>query len=128
MNDYLQVIKNGMSNIPAITEALTNEIKDNLGLLTQPQKDVIEYRLSKCIDCPFNSINAISMTGYKTELDYYHCSVCKCPINTKVKSFDSNCGLEWFMFNVNDESVKHIKEYYMKHNEPLELKWKAVNV
>ena len=128
MNDYLQVLKNGMSNLSGISEGWYNEVKDGMNLLTEEQRQVIEYRLQKCAECPFNSVNALNTTSYKTTLDYYHCSSCKCPLSKKTKAFSDNCGLEYFMFNADDDSVKHIREYYMTHNEPIELKWKAVSL
>lgn len=121
MNIHLQRISNGLSNIPGIAESWKNEFKESVGLLSEKEQQVIAKRLDICGSCIFNSIKAKEI-GYNNDTDY-HCSVCKCPINTRVKSFTSNCGMEWFIFNPDDSSVSHVKEYFMSHNEPIELKW-----
>lgn len=126
MKDYINVLKKGLSNIPNITEGWTNSFLKDYNLLPEHLKVIAEQRLSKCIECPFNSDNAKKELEYNTTLDYFHCSSCKCPINKKVYAFGESCGLEWFMFHANDDDQKHILEYYKNHNEPIELKWKKV--
>jgi len=127
MNEYIQVLKNGINNISGVAEGWSNLIKDKLGVLSPREKEVVEKRIIKCSECPFNSSNAKKNLGYETDLGYDHCSSCKCPLDVKPFALHDNCGLEWFMFNAQDESVKHIKDYYTIHNESIELKWKAIN-
>ena len=124
MNDYLNVFLKGLTNIPNITEGWVNSVKDKLNLLPQRDRDIANQRLVICNNCPFNSEKAKANLEYKTSLDYYHCSSCKCPIDKKVFSFNESCGLEWFLFNSQDEDQKHIVEYYSQHpEESIELKW-----
>lgn len=124
-NEYLNVLKRGISNISSVTEGWTNSVLNEMKLLDEKKQKIANERLEKCLQCPFNSDNAKSI-GYETSLDYFHCSSCKCPLNKKVFAFDDNCGLEWFMFHAGDADQKHILEYYKEHNLPIELKWKKI--
>jgi hypothetical protein len=126
MNDYIKTIKNGLSNITGVSRGWYNVVKSKLGKLTIEQQEIIEKRINICLECPFNSINAKTNLGYKSDLSYEHCSSCNCPIDAKPFDLNDDCGLKWFIFHSDDDSVKHIKEYYMNHNEPIELKWKSV--
>ena len=124
MNDYLNVLKKGLSNIPNITQGWINSVKDKFDILSPELKEVANKRIGICNGCPFNSEAAKANLGYDTSLDYYHCSSCKCPIDKKVFSFAENCGLEWFMLHPSEEDQKHIIKHYSEHpEESIELKW-----
>lgn len=124
MNDYINVLKKGITNIPNITEGWINSVKDKYDILPLEQREIANKRLEICNSCPLNSENAKANLEYKTTLDYYHCSSCKCPIDKKVFAMDDKCGLEWFIFNSQDEDQEHIKKYYTENpKEEINLKW-----
>ena len=123
--NYLNLIKKGIKNLPNVTEGYINALKAEFDLLDENTKQIADKRLEICLECPFNSDNAINI-GYenKDKVKTLHCSSCGCFIKKKIFSMDSNCGLENFMINPQDENVKHILEYYKTNNESIQLKWK----
>lgn len=123
--NYLNLIKKGIKNLPSITEGYANALKAEYDLLDETTIGIANERLKICLECPFNSDNAINI-GYenKDNINYFHCSSCGCPIKKKVLSLSSNCGLENFLINPEAEDVIHILKYYKTNNESIQLKWK----
>ena len=127
MKDEIKALMKKKKNFKNVLEGWTNLAKDTLNQLSKEDKEIALKRKEICESCIFYSKNAINMLEYKTTLVYDHCSVCKCPIPAKVMSLNSNCGLEEFSFNPNDEDLKHVKKYYEENNEPIQWRWLAKN-
>ncbi len=125
MKDEIKALMNAKKNYKRVFEGWTNLAKDKFNLLSKEDKKIVEERKSICESCIFNSVNAKEKLGYESTLVYEHCSSCKCPIPAKIMSLESNCGLDEFSMNPNDESVKHILEYYQNNNEEISWKWFA---
>ena len=100
--EYLTMVGNGLKNLPNVVEGNINYYKDQFGILEEDKKQEAERRYKICLDCPFNSANAVKIGFYETQRDNAHCSVCKCPLEKKVMSFDENCGLSYIQ-EVKDE-------------------------
>lgn len=112
LSEYIKLVPNGLKNIDKVIEALTNQVKMELGTLPKEEQEVIIGRRLICQTCPFNSKNAVLMGFYKTERTDEHCIHCGCPIITRTASLESNCGIE---------------EYNKKHSEnKLTLKWSKI--
>lgn len=95
LNDKLHMIKKGMNNLSNVIEGNINYYKDYFGALPENQKQEAERRYSICSTCPFNSLNATRIGFYETSRIDEHCSVCSCPIEKKVMSFNERCGLSY---------------------------------
>lgn len=109
IDELFSLIPKGLKNFPAVVDGIRNEIKIELGTISDEDLEIITERRIICAECPFMSKNAEKLGLYKSSLDFEHCTQCGCPITTKTASLESNCGLE---------------EYNKKHPEnPLELKW-----
>lgn len=73
--------------------------------LKQLIEDVSEERLSKCLNCPFNSTcGEIKSTSY--------CKACGCNLKAKTKCLSCECGIA----NLNAQNP----------NNPLEIMWTAI--
>ena len=92
-NEYLIMVHKGLQNLPNVVEANINYYKNAFGALPQDEKDEAERRYNICLGCPFMSERAKAANFYPTERTDQHCSVCKCPIEKKVMSFNERCGL-----------------------------------
>lgn len=109
LTEYLKLIPSGVKNLPQIVEALTNQVKIELGTIPQEDLETIVGRRAICKTCPFMSKNAVHMGIYTTSREDEHCIHCGCPISTRTASLDTNCGIE---------------EYNQENPEtPLTLKW-----
>lgn len=113
IKEYLALIPKGIHNIPQIVEALTNQVKIELGTIPQEDLEIIVGRRLICKTCPFMSKNAVKLGVYSTDRDDEHCIHCGCPIVTRTASLDTSCGIEEY----NEENP----------DNPLKLKWIAVN-
>ena len=91
--EYLTMAAKGMNNIPNVLQGNFNRIKDALGMLPPDQQIEAERRYQICKGCPFHSHNAINANFYESSRLEEHCSVCKCPIESKVMAFGDACGL-----------------------------------
>lgn len=100
--EYLTMIHNGINNLPNVIEGNINYYKDQFGVLPEDEKQEAERRYNICITCPFQSENAVKLNFYDTKREGSHCSVCKCPIEKKVMSFNEECGLS-FIKETKDE-------------------------
>lgn len=93
IDEYIELAKKGVNNLPNVIEGNLNNFKAGLGILSEELKEEAERRYLICNACPFHSRNAKEAGFYKAEREDEHCSVCKCPLGAKVKAFDDVCGL-----------------------------------
>lgn len=100
--EYLALTKKGLKNIDNVLEGIRNDISNKFKLLSKEKQQVIAERMDICINCPYNSKNAIDSAQYKfvtgehyeTSRPELHCAFCGCTIAFKVSSLNSNCGIE----------------------------------
>lgn len=113
--EYLKLIPKGITNASAILEGIVNKVKINYGHLDQDEKEEIIRRQVICKSCPFMSTNAAEnpALAYKSDRMDEHCTLCKCNIDIKTASLQSNCGIE--AYNLTEQGKA----------SPLDLKWKA---
>lgn len=112
LSEYIKLIPNGLKNLDKIIESIANQIKLELGTISDEDKEIIIGRRLICSQCPFNSINATKAGWYASSRTDIHCTQCGCPINTRTASLEANCGLE-----------EHNKQY---PDKPILLKWHSV--
>jgi hypothetical protein len=102
MLEYLELLPKGLKNADKVLEGYWNNIKmKHNSLSEEEQKEILRRRLI-CDSCPFNSVNAQTSEEYKELFgEYYktnrkilHCSICKCPRDTKTSSLSSDCGIK----------------------------------
>lgn len=119
--EYLVAVRKGLENLPNVIEGNKNFYLDAFGVLPEDQKQEADRRYAICKTCPFNSINAKGIGFYPTNRIDEHCSVCKCPIEKKVMSFNEQCGLS-YLTNLVDGSGRAIVDgwvplWYEYNNE-----------
>ena len=110
ITEYIQLIPRVLKNRVNIVEGIINSVKLEFNTLPKEEQDEIIRRRLICKSCPFMSENAKNDVNqnYKTDRLDEHCSMCKCNIQLKTSSLESNCGIE----------------YYNENNDnKLELKW-----
>ena len=100
LGEYLALIPRGMKNVPQILEAVTNQVKMELGTLPKEKQEVIIGRRMICATCPYMSKNAVKgyeIEGksdiYETDRDDEHCIWCGCPIASRTASLEMVCRL-----------------------------------
>ena len=115
LGEYLALIPRGMKNVPQILEAVTNQVKMELGTLPKEKQEVIIGRRMICATCPYMSKNAVKgyeIEGksdiYETDRDDDHCIWCGCPIASRTASLEMTCG---------------IQNYNIEHNANVPVKW-----
>ena len=120
LSEYLALVPRGIKNLPQILEAVTNQVKMEMGALPKEKQDIIIGRRLICATCPYMSRNAVKgyeIEGktdvYKTDRDDDHCIWCGCPIASRTASLEMNCGIQ----NYNHENQKDIP-----------LKWKEEKI
>lgn len=120
LSEYLALVPRGIKNLPQILEAVTNQVKMEMGSLPKEKQDIIVGRRLICATCPYMSRNAVKgyeIDGktdvYKTDRDDDHCIWCGCPIASRTASLEMNCGIQ----NYNHENQKDIP-----------LKWKEEKI
>ena len=111
--EYLKLVPSGIKNLPQIIEGLSNQIKMELGAISEQNLDIILKRRLICSTCPFLSTNATQAGIYATDRQDVHCVMCGCPITTKTASLESNCGIETY----NNENP----------STPMPLKWEKTD-
>ena len=116
LSEYMALIPRGMKNIPQILEAVTNQTRMELGILSPEKEAIIIGRRMICATCPYMSKNVkgfVEIEGmheqYHTDRNDEHCVWCGCPTSTRTSSLDSRCGLE---------------VYNAERNANVPLKWK----
>lgn len=70
------------------------KIRRKLNLLSKKEKEEINKRIELCIDCPFNSVNAVEKGLYTTERIDLHCMHCGCELDLHAHCLDCNCSIE----------------------------------
>jgi len=118
--EYLKLVKDGFPNIDKIAEGVLNQVKSRYGYLPLEDQEEIARRQLICSTCPLFSLNAQKddseyrkLMGVPFETDRKNekfCGVCGCPMETRTSSLSSDCGLEYY--NENNQNNKQ------------ELKWK----
>lgn len=108
VKDYLTMLKKGVSNFDKILEAGGNILLDQFNLLSEEKKKIAQERYEACMTCPFMSKHAVEFGIYTTSRIDNHCSICKCIIDGKVMSFESDCA---------------IKEYNLEQIDGVKAKW-----
>lgn len=109
LTEYLKALNQAIKNPELVLEGWLNDIKLIHGDLPEDQVKEILRRRAICHDCPFMSINATLAGNYHSSRKDEHCIHCGCPITKKTASLESNCGIE--IFNAN------------RNNNPIPLKW-----
>lgn len=114
LSEYLSLIPRGIKDVPKILEAVTNQTKMELGVISKEKMDIIVGRRMICATCPYNSksaVNGYEIEGkhetYTTDREDEHCIWCGCPINTRTASLDSRCGLE--IYNIDNNRKVPLK-------------------
>ncbi len=106
--EYAKMYSHGLTEIDKVLASQFNKALDQFDLLPEGKKKESERRFQICEDCPFNSTNAQWSEEYRDLYGYYdatsradlHCSICGCPVENRVLSMDSSCGLiEWNLQN-----------------------------
>ena len=92
--DYLSMVGKGLENPSEVLKGNFNVILNGLGLLPEDQQKEAERRFAICNECPFASHNAKQAGFYQSARIEKHCTICECPLEAKVMSFVSRCGLE----------------------------------
>lgn len=110
--EYLKLLPKGLANLDKVVEGIQNQIKMELGVISELDLEIITGRRLICSQCPFMSVNAQRLGIYHSAREDEHCIHCGCPIATRTASLESNCGIEDFN-NAHPE-------------EPLTLKWIAI--
>ena len=96
LTEYISLIPDGLKNLPAVITGIRNNIKLELGELSQEEEDEIIRRRLICQACPFMSTNAVKNGTYTTAREDEHCTMCGCPIKTKTANLNTNCGIETY--------------------------------
>jgi len=110
ITEYAALVPKFIQNPKDIIEGFANEIKNELNLLEEDEKEEILRRRLICEGCPFNSKNAKNDGWYTTERIDDHCIHCLCNIEAKSSCLHCRCGIEFY--NANNV------------NTPIDLKWK----
>lgn len=120
LSEYLALVPRGIKNLPQILEAVTNQVKMEMGSLPKEKQDIIVGRRLICATCPYMSRNAVKgyeINGktdvYKTDRDDDHCIWCGCPIASRTASLEMNCG---------------IQNYNFENKADIPLKWKEEKI
>lgn len=103
IKDYTHAVKRGLRNATNVFEGNLNRVRANIGILPEDQKEEAERRFNICVDCPFNSFNASERGFYDTHRTDLHCSLCACPIESKVMAFNERCGLSVLTYTTNEQ-------------------------
>lgn len=116
------VATKGIQHLDKIVEGYINQIKLENHELSEDKVDEIATRRAICLDCPFNSINAkqsqeyFDLFGkhYETQMSYFHCSICSCPLDRKTACLTCQCGLtDW-----NEQHPENIQTLKWNKYEP----------
>ena len=83
-----------------------------LNILTKYQKEEIKKRKVLCLNCPFNSVNAVELGLYRTDRLDLHCSICECNIDLFTSCLTCTCSIE----EKNKENAKN-------NIKPVPVKW-----
>jgi hypothetical protein len=105
LSEYLALVPRGIKNLPQILEAVTNQVKMEMGALPKEKQDIIVGRRLICATCPYMS--------RKTDRDDDHCIWCGCPIASRTASLEMNCG---------------IQNYNFENKADIPLKWKEEKI
>ena len=110
--EYIKLLPEGIKNLSKVIEGIKNQVKMELGTISEEDLEIITGRRLICSTCPFNSKNAVAKGFYRTDREDEHCIHCGCPLDTRTVSLESNCGIE--------------KYNELNPKTPLALKWKKV--
>lgn len=117
LSEYLKLIPLGIKHREEIVNSVMNKVKKNLNLLTEGEQDEIIKRRLICMECPYNSDNAVK-EGYKSRRVDSHCIMCSCNINFKTECLMCNCGIDtWNMNNPNEKLPLKWETYKIKQDE-----------
>lgn len=115
--EYYRLGKAGVKNLPLIFDGAKTKLMDRFKLLNEDEKQELIRRMDICLNCPYNSENALKSDEYKAlfgkKYDHHrpdlHCSLCGCNLELKTASLESACGIR-----------SHNQNY---PNHQLEEKW-----
>lgn len=96
LQELIKLIPKGLANPRQVAEGWINNVKLENGSLPQDEVEEIARRRLICSQCPFESSNATSLTGYKTERTDSHCTLCSCPLKAKTAALSSVCGAQYY--------------------------------
>lgn len=91
--EYLHAASKGWENPVNAFQGNMNRLLNSVGLLPEDEQQEADRRYKICKVCPFHSDNAKSIGFYDSSRIEEHCSLCKCPIESKVLAFNDTCGL-----------------------------------
>ena len=115
INEYVNLVKNGIKNKDQIIEGLIKGAAVKNGEVNEIDLAEILKRKDICASCPFNSAIGIANGTYRSNLPFQHCQLCQCRIggeDTKEYCLSCNCGAEAYN-----------KMY--PHLPALEVRWRA---
>ena len=105
LSDRIALLKNGLSNIDNVLESRWNKAKQGMGELPVDVEAEAQRRYEICKECPYNSVLARNSSEYYSlygknfqstfEPEELRCAICLCPIEYKVLSMDTKCGLDF---------------------------------
>jgi len=120
LGEYLALVPRGIKNVPQILEAVTNQVKMELGKLPKEKEEIIIGRRLICATCPYmskNAVNGYEIEGksakYETDRNDDHCIWCGCPVSSRTASLEMHCG---------------IHNYNVEHNANVPLKWEEEKI
>lgn len=126
LTEYFKLIPTIASNLDVILGATVNQVKMELGMLPEEEQAEIARRRVICATCPFNSSNAATQLGYKSNRIDEHCIMCGCTITRKTASLVSNCGITCCNAEPLDDCKcknEHVQKFNKANNRNVELKW-----
>lgn len=106
LSEYIKMVSNGLENPSGVIEGNINRLKDLFGALDEKTKAEANRRYEICVECPFNSLNASKTGFYSTVRVDEHCSLCLCPVKSKVMDMNSQCGIDRLAEVYNENNVK----------------------
>ena len=104
-SEYIKLVPKGLKNIDKVIEGVVNQVKMELGTIPEEHLKIITERRLICLQCPFNSVNAVKLGVYATDRKDEHCIHCGCPLKTRTASLESNCGAEAYNLNHPDNPI-----------------------
>lgn len=127
ITEYLKLLPKALANAPNLIEGIINNVRLAHNMLPEEKQDEIVRRRLICINCPFNSYNAMTSPEYQelygehytTDRADLHCSHCACNVDLKTAALDEQCGLSYYN-DVHPENKQELLWDVFKTNENVE--------
>lgn len=111
IKELTSTLNNGINNIDKVVEGAVGKLKDNLNLVNEDEKAVINFRKYICDGCEFNSKNKVGYTSIRID---EHCTLCLCNLDWKQHCLSCNCGIEEYNKNASDDNKLNLKWFKIK--------------